>query len=156
MPCRVGEVLYNTSDMTVTVLNGPGDNNDGSCVLQIMTAQVTVLLAGDVSAVRERELIRYWGTTLRADILVLAHHGSHTSTAASFLKWVDPTVAVVSAGRANRFSHPRASVLQRLEARGVRVLNTAIDGGVMVTSAPHSLTVGGLRDGNIPYWLNLR
>lgn len=156
MPCRVGEVLYNTSDMTVTVLNGPGDNNDGSCVLQIMTAQGTVLLAGDVSAVRERELIRYWGTTLRADILVLAHHGSHTSTAASFLKWVDPTVAVVSAGRANRFSHPRASVLQRLEARGVRVLNTAIDGGVMVTSAPHSLTVDGLRDGNIPYWLNLR
>ena len=156
MPCRVGEVLYKTSDMTVTVLNGPGDNNDGSCVLQIMTAQVTVLLAGDISAARERELIRYWRTILRADILVLAHHGSHTSTAASFLKWVDPTVAVVSAGRANRFSHPRASVLQRLEARGVRVLNTAIDGGVTVTSAPHSLTVDGLRDGNIPYWLNLR
>ena len=156
IPCRVGEVLYQMSDITVTVLNGPGDNNDGSCVLRVMTDQVTVLLAGDVSAARERELIRYWRTTLRADILVLAHHGSHTSTAASFLKWVDPNVAVVSAGRANRFSHPRASVLQRLEARGVRILNTAIDGGVMVTSTPHSLTVGGLRDGNIPYWLNLR
>ncbi|MDG1315483.1 MAG: ComEC/Rec2 family competence protein, partial [Flavobacteriaceae bacterium] len=74
IPCRVGEVLYQTSDITVTVLNGPGNNNDGSCVLQLKTAQVTVLLAGDVSAARERELIRYWRTTLRADILVVAHH----------------------------------------------------------------------------------
>jgi competence protein ComEC len=156
IPCRVGEVLYNTSFITVTVLNGPGDNNDGSCVLKVMTAQVTVLLAGDISAARERELIRYWRTKLRADILVLAHHGSHTSTAASFLKWVDPNIAVVSAGRVNRFSHPRPSVLRRLEARGVRILNTAKHGSVTVTATPHAMTVGGLRDGNIPYWLNLR
>jgi competence protein ComEC len=151
----VGEVLYQSREMTVTVFNGPGDSNDGSCVLQVRHERLTILLAGDISATREREMIRYWREKLKADILVLAHHGSHTSTAASFLKWVDPTVAVISAGEANRFDHPRPSVVQRLEQRGVRVMNTAREGGITVTAGPQEIKITALRDGNIPYWLSL-
>ena len=154
-PCRVGEVLYQSREMMVTVFNGPGDSNDGSCVLQVRHERLTILLAGDISATREREMIRYWREKLKADILVLAHHGSHTSTAASFLKWVDPTVAVISAGEANRFDHPRPSVVQRLEQRGVRVMNTAREGGITVTAGPQEIKITALRDGNIPYWLSL-
>ncbi|MDG1066554.1 MAG: ComEC/Rec2 family competence protein [Luminiphilus sp.] len=154
-PCRVGEVLFQRAELTVTVLNGPGDDNDGSCVLQVRYAGVTILLAGDVSAAREREMIRYWRNELKAQVLVVAHHGSDTSTATSFLKWVDPTFAVISAGRANRFGHPRGGVLRRLEQRGIGILNTAREGGVTVTVQPQEMNITALRDGNIPYWLSL-
>ena len=151
----MGEVLYQDTDLVVTVLNGPGDTNDGSCVLQVRHAQVTILLAGDVSAAREREMIRYWRHHLKADVLLVAHHGSHSSTSASFLKWVDPAVAVISAARANRFGHPRPGVLTRLQQRGIRILNTAKDGGVTVAAGSYKLKIAALRDGNIPYWLSL-
>lgn len=154
-PCRVGEVLFRSAELTVTVLNGPGDDNDGSCVLKVRHAQVTILLAGDVSAVREREMIRYWRNELKAHILVVAHHGSDTSTAASFLKWVDPALAVISAGRANRFGHPRAGVVQRLKERGIGILDTAREGGVTITVRPQDIDIESMRDGNIPYWLSL-
>jgi competence protein ComEC len=154
-PCRVGEVLFRSAELTVTVLNGPGDDNDGSCVLKVRHAQVTILLAGDVSAVREREMIRYWRNELKAHILVVAHHGSDTSTAASFLKWVDPALAVISAGRANRFGHPRAGVVQRLKERGIGVLDTSREGGVTITVRPQDIDIESMRDGNIPYWLSL-
>ena len=155
IPCRVGEVIYQNSDLMVTVFNGPGDTNDGSCVLQVRHAQVTILLAGDISAAREREMIRYWRHNLKADVLLVAHHGSHTSTSASFLKWVDPAVAVISASRANRFDHPRPSVLERLQQRGISILNTARNGGIIVTAGAREVKIDALRDGNIPYWLSL-
>lgn len=155
IPCRVGEVLYQDTDLMVTVLNGPGDTNDGSCVLQVRHTQVTILLAGDVSAARERDMIRYWRHHLKADVLLVAHHGSHSSTSASFLKWVDPAVAVISAARANRFGHPRPGVLARLQQRGIRILNTGKDGGVTVAAGSHKVKIAALRDGNIPYWLSL-
>lgn len=152
-PCRAGQWLFARDDVTLRVLNGPGDSNDGSCVLKLAYRGFTALLAGDVSAVRERQLIRYWRDELRADVLVVGHHGSKTSTGLGFLKWVKPSVALISAGPNNRFGHPHSSVTARLEDRRIDIHRTDKSAAISVQYRPDGLLVQGLRDGIIPYWL---
>jgi competence protein ComEC len=53
---------------------------------------------------------RCWpaGARLRADLLLVPHHGSKTSSSAPFLDAVQPRLALVQAGYRNRFGHPAA------------------------------------------------
>jgi competence protein ComEC len=89
------------------------------------------LLTGDLQAAGERALLA--GTTstvLRADVLLVPHHGSRTSTGAALLAAVAPRLALVSAGRSNPFGHPHREVIDRLRSRGVPRLSTAESGWV--------------------------
>ena len=54
---------------------------------------------------------------LRADVLMVPHHGSATSSTEPFLSLLQPAEAVVQAGRYNRYGHPHPRVMQRLQAR---------------------------------------
>ena len=54
---------------------------------------------------------------LTSTVLKLAHHGSDTSTTPEFLTVVNPQVAVISAGKDNKFGHPSDEVLNRLKTR---------------------------------------
>jgi competence protein ComEC len=60
-------------------------------------------------------------TTQRAvpasTVLKVAHHGSDTSTSPGFLAVVNPHLAVISAGADNKFGHPSAEVVTRLEEK---------------------------------------
>jgi beta-lactamase superfamily II metal-dependent hydrolase len=69
------------------------------------------------------------------------HHGSLTSSSEAFVKALQPTVAVVSAGRTNHFGHPAPEVLQRYEAVGAKVFRTDRDGAVFVESDGSSMSV---------------
>jgi len=125
-------------------------------VLMISYRGRRLLLAGDIPKARERELVRYWRQQLRAEVLLVAHHGSNTSTAWSFLKWVEPDWAIITAGRANRFGHPAPEVLTRLNTSGVNMINTAVSAATTVEiTGRGDLKVKSLRSGSFPYWLGL-
>ena len=113
-----------------------GHSNDSSCVLQIDAAGHRLLLAGDVESGQERELVRYWGGHLASDWLLVAHHGSRTSTSWALLKTVQPAFAAVSSGYANRFGHPHPDVLERLRQAGTSVHDTATGGALEFEFAP--------------------
>jgi len=108
--------------------------NNRSCVLKVSGGNYSLLLTGDIEAKAERELLKSEGVveSLRADVLVVPHHGSNTSSSAAFLDVVKPHLAVVSAGYRNRFGHPTNKVLQRYNARGIEVLNTASAGAIQI------------------------
>jgi competence protein ComEC len=92
--------------------------NAMSCVLRIANARSRVLLAGDIEKAQESAL----ATTpeqVRADVLLVPHHGSRTSSTAAFLDAVRPHVALVQAGYRNRFGHPAPDVVARYLARGI-------------------------------------
>ena len=97
--------------------------NDQSLVMRLCLEGVCALWTGDIEAAREVELLRS-GVSLRADVLKLAHHGSRTSSSCSFLDAVRPRVAVAMVGAENRFGFPHPEILDRLGARGVRVLRS--------------------------------
>ncbi|NLV78001.1 MAG: competence protein ComEC, partial [Rhodococcus sp.] len=71
------------------------------------------------------------GVDVRADVLVVPHHGSRT-TPERFVTAVGPRVAVISVGADNPYGHPHPDVVAALDGSGVRVLRTDVDGDVAV------------------------
>jgi competence protein ComEC len=109
-------------------------SNALSCVLRIGNGGQTVLLAGDIEKAQEARLVLE-SAALRADWLLVPHHGSKTSSTAAFLDAVAPHTALVQAGYRNRFGHPAPEVLRRYEERGVQVLSSAHCGAASWHSA---------------------
>ncbi len=104
------------------------DENSNSIVLRLDCFDETFLLTGDLEADAEASLVKEYD--LEADVLKVGHHGSSTSTSDAFLEAVDPTYAVIEAGKNNRYGHPHYEVLDRLENDDVRVYRTDLDGDI--------------------------
>lgn len=98
----------------------PARPNAMSCVLRIAGARAAALLAGDVEKPQEAALAA-GPAPLRADLLLVPHHGSKTSSTPAFIDAVAPALALVQAGYRNRFGHPAAEVVQRYRERGIRL-----------------------------------
>ena len=112
---------------------GRASDNDSSCVLLVRSGAGSVLLAGDVEAAAESELVG--GGLPRATVVVVPHHGSRTSSTATFVAASRPTLALVSAGYRNRWGLPRHEVVERWRAAGARVLTTADSGAIEISFA---------------------
>jgi competence protein ComEC len=109
-------------------------SNALSCVLRVSNGTQTLLLAGDIEQAQEAQLLAA-GAPLKADLLLVPHHGSKTSSSAAFLEAVAPQLALVQAGYRNRFGHPAPPVLARYAERGVRVVDSAHCGAMGWDSA---------------------
>lgn len=127
--------------------------NATSCVLRIATRGATpavALLAGDIEHAQELALVA-GAAPLAADLLLVPHHGSKTSSSAPFLDAVRPRTALVQAGYRNRFGHPAPEVLGRYQARQIRVVESARCGAATWLSAqPRQLRCE--RDAGQRYW----
>ena len=110
-----------------------GKDNNQSCVLRIVSDETSFLLPGDIERGPEIALVHRYGEELRADVLIAPHHGSDTSSSASFLDAVAPQATLFSVGYRNRFGFPAGAVLARCRERGVRTLNTALHGAIRVS-----------------------
>lgn len=114
--------------------------NDDSLVLEIRYGGVSFVLPGDIGADVEAQLAaRLQPSPLR--VVKVPHHGSGTSSSAGFIAASAPAVAVVSAGRENRFGHPHPQVLERYAAAGVTVLETGRSGAVEICSDGEGISV---------------
>jgi competence protein ComEC len=113
--------------------------NAMSCVLQVAAASgASALLTGDIERVQELTLVAAQTTgapALRSTVLLVAHHGSKTSSSAEFLAAVAPQKAIVQAGYRNRFGHPAPDVLTRLRERGAEVVASPTCGAWQWVSA---------------------
>ena len=114
--------------------SAPSSNNN-SVVLKLTYRNVSFIISGDVEAPAEQRLVELGaGGQLRADVLVVAHHGSKTSSSAAWLDAVQPSAALIGVGLNNQYGHPHNEVLQRLRFRGIDVYRTDLDGTIEVTS----------------------
>jgi competence protein ComEC len=68
----------------------------------------------------------------KANILRTGHHCSDTSSSESFIKYVNPDVAICSVGSENKYGHPSKYVLDRFRKWRVDVLRTDTDGDIVV------------------------
>lgn len=116
------------------------DPNDNSFVIEIAIGARRLLFAGDAEEHAEGALAA-GGALGHVDLLKVAHHGSRTSSTPPFLAALAPDVAVISAGRGNRFGHPHPEVAARLEATADHVVRTDRDGGVIATTDGATLRV---------------
>jgi competence protein ComEC len=129
-----------------------GSDNEDSCVLRVVAPGGRVLLTGDIGRQAETALLAQ-EENLRAEVLVLAHHGSAGSSSASFLAAVAPQWALASAGYGNRWDFPRPAVRDRLARQGSALVVTGDVGAVRVSlRAGESPRVDGFRCQAPRYW----
>lgn len=126
--------------------------NDRGCVLKISTRSVSVLLAADVEQKSEREMLATIGDKLRAQVLLVPHHGSRTSSSAAFVSQVNPDIALVAAGFRNRFGHPKEDVLDRYRALGTRIYRTDLDGALLIEMNGEGVKIERYRARYRRYW----
>ena len=108
------------------------EGNTSSCVLRVEAAGRVILLTGDIDAEAERALLAAEPSALRADVVLVPHHGSRSSSSPRFVAAVAPRDAIVSSGFRNRFGHPHPDVVTRWRAAGSRIINTADAGALLL------------------------
>ena len=108
----------------------------------------TLLLTGDVQEKGEEAFSREIQERGIGGITVLkaAHHGSRNSTPKELLDRLKPLLTVISCGRDNRYGHPHAELMERLEASGTAIVQTAWSGAVTVTWQDGGLAVSGMAE----------
>lgn len=127
-------------------------SNDMSCVLKVATVAGSILLTSDIEMPSEWRLLAADRTALRADHLLVPHHGSRTSSTSEFLDAVGAHTAIIPVGYRSRFRHPHPEVIARYEARGTRVLRTDRDGAVTLQLGRPGAQVVLERERRRRYW----
>ena len=125
--------------------------NARGCTLRISTAHRSMLLAGDIEAAQEADLVLHARAQLRADVLLAPHHGSGTSSTEGFLLAVQPSIGVFQVGYRNRYHHPKPAVYERYGRLNVQRLRTDETGAVTLDFNEH-VAVTAYREQHARYW----
>ncbi len=110
-------------------------SNDGSVVAKLSYGNTSVVLTGDATTKTEKIILDGSSKgSLRSTILKVGHHGSRTSTSASFTQAVAPTYAFISDGKDNKYGHPHQDVLDTLASFGAKIFRTDLLGTIIMKS----------------------
>ena len=126
--------------------------NARSCTVKITAGKHAILLAGDIEAAQEAQLLaRSAQGELAADVLLAPHHGSGTSSTQAFLNAVRPGLAIFQVGHRNRYRHPKAQVYARYGDMGIVRLRTDVEGAVVLAFG-EDIDVSLYRASRPRYW----
>jgi competence protein ComEC len=97
--------------------------NEDSCVLRVASAHGVVLLPGDIGRPAEQALLRASPAALKADVVLVPHHGSGGSSSA-------PWVAAVAAAAGSGLGRPPEPLRPPAPGRGPALAGARRRGGV--------------------------
>lgn len=126
-------------------------SNNRSCILRVDNGRCSLLLTGDLDTSGEYRMLSA-GYRHPVTWLVAGHHGSRDSTTGALLDLLQPELVLISAGRYNRFGHPHAEVVERLEARSIRWAQTAEVGAIKLVADLEHCEVRYHRKQKKRYW----
>jgi competence protein ComEC len=118
--------------------------------LSIRGSGGSALLLADPEQRGEATLL---GAPLAADVVLLPHHGSRTSSSPALVGAVAARLGIASAGFGNRWGMPADEVVARWRSAGTTVLRTSKAGAVQVQfgARPRALQIRTER-GDAPRW----
>lgn len=128
-----------------------GRKNEDSCVIKVTDGKHALLLTGDIPAQVEKRLIAS-DANIQADVLIVPHHGSKSSSSEAFIHAVSPKMAVFSAGYLNRWDMPNTPVVLRYQDQGIRLFNTAEQGMIRFNISESDINATTYRDDLWPFW----
>ena len=123
----LGEVMYPVANDGVLEEN----INNESVVLLFTLDNYKILLMGDAEEEVE-ELLLTEGDLQDVYILKPGHHCSKTSSSDMFLSYVNPDIAICSAGEGNKFGHPHYETIEKFESQNVQYLITYEEGDIVI------------------------
>ena len=118
--------------------------NAASMVLSLSFGDFDMLFTGDVEGAGEElltETLKNSQSSRNWDVLKAAHHGSKSSSAASFLGVVKPRYTMISAGKNNRYGHPHEGTLERLMESGSKIYTTQEGGALEIETEGSTIHV---------------
>jgi len=128
-------------DILLPVINDENlSEHDGMLVSRLVYKNNSFLLTGDMEDNLENFLLSF-GDNIKSDVLKIGHHGSRTSTSEKFLGLVNPELAVISAGKNNKYGHPHQEVTERLTKFEIPTLRTDEKGTVVIKSDGEKVVV---------------
>lgn len=134
-----GDRMLIEPDLWITFLSPASeytfyDSNDLSLVFTLQYKNSIALFTGDASEQVEKTLYDSPLLPAHVDLLKVSHHGSKTATSRAFLQAITPTIALISAGKENRYGHPHAAPLYRLRQINAEIWRTDQQGRVRCVS----------------------
>jgi len=109
-------------------------------VARLVYGNNSFLLTGDMEDNLESFLLSFGGS-IKSDVLKVGHHGSKTSTSEKFLGMVNPELAVISAGKNNKYGHPHKEVTERFSRFEIPMLRTDEKGTIIIKSDGEKIVV---------------
>ncbi len=100
------------------------DLNNNSLVCRVKYNDYAILFTGDIEYEAEQDYLEIYPEHLKANMLKIPHHGSHTSCSIDFLKAVNPEIAIISCQRNHAFAHPHFGTVEKLREYNVSVYRT--------------------------------
>lgn len=124
---------YNVGNGKLTLLAPIGqytDINNMSVVSKFSIGDVSFLITGDASEQSEKDLIDK-NVDLKSTVLRVAHHGSKSSTTKAFLEKVNPSYAIISVGKDNKYGHPDKIVTDLINKNQIETYRTDYNGNIV-------------------------
>ena len=116
------------------------DLNNNSIVCRVTFGDTAFLLTADMEKKAEYDLIDS-GCELSAQVLVVGHHGSYTSSSEKFLREVSPDMAAISLEADNEYGYPHTETLKVLKDAKVSVKRTDLNGTIVYKSDGSNIIV---------------
>ncbi len=128
-------------------------SNNASCVLQVIDASgQRILLTGDIEKPIEWQLLHYYGNDLQADIVVVPHHGSKSSSSQTWVNTIQAKYAVFTTGYLNQFALPSQKIVQRYQQAQSIILDTAQEGAIYFQLTANKITYVTYQNQFRRYW----
>lgn len=122
---------------------GKGEDNNFSVISRLAYGADSFLFMGDAEAKEELEILNSW-PDLAAEVLKVGHHGSKNSTNQLFLEKLKPKFSIISVGDKNKYGHPTAEVLEKLEKIGSEIFRTDLRGDIKIETFGNGVMIKSL------------
>lgn len=133
---KVGEKIT-IGNATLTFLAPNNDKyedlNNYSIVVKLKYGNNSFIFMGDAEDISEGEILKKQ-LDIKADVIKVGHHGSHSSTTKEFLDKINPKYAVISCEKGNDYGHPHKETLTKLNGKNINVFRTDLNGTIIAES----------------------
>lgn len=126
--------------------------NNRSCGLMLEGAGGRALLLADSEQAAERVLVGREGRRLEAELLVVPHHGSRSSSSDGLVEAVLPRAVVYSVGYRSRFGHPHPEVWARWAGASAVAYRTDSQGAIRARFDVRGISIAAERELRERYW----
>ena len=125
------EILWEDAEITVFSSENTVSSNESSLCVLFHTEKCDILITGDRSVHGENKLLSAQQLP-KLDALIAGHHGAAGSTGDAILAATSPSVVLISVGEDNSYGHPSQKTLDRIEAWGIPVRRTDLEGTIII------------------------
>lgn len=122
-----------------------GEERNSGLIVQLTAGSGQILFPGDIPSSSEKRL-QQQQARIKSDILLAAHHGSSTSNSPDFLRYVDPRLVLVSAGKSRSGIFPSTTLRKYCRQEELPLLVSAETGTVRIELGTDTAVISVLDD----------